>query len=180
MRRTSSPRRYAQAVFQIAVEKDGLDTWMEDLRFLSSALEDRDFSDLLDAPQISAGHKLSMVRQTLGDSVGTLALNLVSILASQSLAHTVSGVLGEYERLVDAHRGIERAEIVSAVPVDKGQLAETAKLLEGIVGKEVRLTSTVEPQVIGGLIVRVGDRVIDGSVKAKLSDMRSSIVEQGS
>ena len=177
MARAPSPTRYAQAVFQIALEKDELDVWLDDLRVLAVALETSEFSQLLDAPQVPAANKVDSISQALGDSVAPMALNLLSILASRNMAHLVPGVLEEYGRNLDAHRGIERAEVVVAVPLDKGQQENIVKLLEGIVGKEVRLSPFVDPQILGGLIARVGDRVIDGSVRSKLAEMRRSITE---
>jgi len=88
------------------------------------------------------------------------------------------GMLEEYERLIDAHRGIERGEVLSAVPLDSAQRAKVASLLEEIGGNEVRLTSAVEPRVLGGMIARVGDRVIDGSVRTNLTEMRRRIVDR--
>ena len=173
-----SPRRYAQAVFQLALERDELDTWVEDLRVLAVTLENRQFADLLDAPQVPAAHKLRAIGETLNDSVSPLAVNLVSILARRNLAHLVGGILEDYARLLDGHRGIERAQVASAVPLDDDQRAKIAELLEGIAGKKVQLSAIVEPQIIGGLIARVGDRVLDGSARARLADMRRNIVEQ--
>ena len=180
MPRAPSPRRYAQAVFQIAVERDELDSWREDLEVLTAALKDRDFAALLDAPQVHSELKLNAARETLSTAIGPLALNLLSVLALRGLAHLVPGILDEYGRLLDAHRGIERAEVASAVHLDSEQQSKVAKLLEGIVGNEVQLTSVLEPEVLGGLIARVGDRLIDGSTRTKLRGMRRSIVEQTS
>ena len=178
MPKALSPRRYAQAVFQIALERDELEKWVEDLRVLANTLEYQEFSTLLDAPQVPAAHKIDAIRETFGKSVGPLALNLMSILASRNLAHLAPGMLEEYERLLDAHRGIERGEVLSAVPLDSAQRAKIASLLEEIGGNEVRLTSAVEPRVLGGMIARVGDRVIDGSVRTKLTEMRRRIVDR--
>ena len=114
----------------------------------------------------------------MGDSVGPLALNLASMLASRDLAHLVPGVLDEYQRLLDAHRGIERAEVVAAVPLDSDQRGKVVELLQGIAGKEIRLKLDVEPQILGGLIARVGDRLIDGSIRTRLEEMRRGIAEQ--
>ena len=180
MPRAPSPRRYAQAVFQIAVERDELDSWREDLEVLTAALEDNDFSTLLDAPQVHSELKLNAARETLSKAVGPLALNLLSILALRGLVHLVPGILDEFGRLLDAHHGIERAEVASAVQLDREQQSKVSKLLEGIVGNEVRLTSVLEPEVLGGLVARVGDRLIDGSTRSKLRGMHRSIVEQTS
>ena len=178
MPRVVSPRRYAQAVFQLAVESGQLETWSEDLRVVAVALENAEMAGLLDSPQVPVSVKIDTIKQVLGDSVERLALNLVSLLAVRKLCYLVPGILDEYGHLVDAHGGIERAEVVSAVELDDGQRSAILRVIEEIVGNEVRLTSRVDPEILGGLIVRVGDRVLDGSVRARLREMRRRIVER--
>jgi F-type H+-transporting ATPase subunit delta len=160
------------------VENGQLDTWSEDLRVIAVALENTEMAGLLDSPQVPASVKIDIIKQVLGDSVERLALNLVSLLAVRTLCHLVPGILDEYERLVDAHGGIERAEVVSAVDLNDAQRSAVLGVVEDIVGTEVRLTTRVEPEILGGLIVRVGDRVMDGSVRARLREMRRRIVER--
>ena len=178
MPRAPSPRRYAQAVYQIALEREEPDTWVEDLQAMAAALEDRDLLELLDAPQVPAAHKTRAIGQVIGDSVEPLALNLVSLLATRGQAHLLPGILEQYVRLLDRHRGVERAEVVSAVPLPADRRDAIAGVLEALVNKRVQLVSIVDPQVLGGFIARVGDQVVDGSVRTRLKEMRRSIVEQ--
>jgi F-type H+-transporting ATPase subunit delta len=165
-------------VFQIALERDELDGWTEDLRTLAVALEDREFVGLLDAPQVPLSRKTAMVRGAMGDSIGRLATNLISLLASRNLAHMLPSVFEEFTVMLDQHRGVERADIVSAVALDDAQKEKISRLLEGLVGKRVSITSLVDPQILGGLVATVGDRVIDGSARTKLRDMRRELVER--
>lgn len=174
----ASAMRYAQAVFKIALDQDELDGWLEDMTLLAQALESRELAEFLDAPQVSVERKVGLIRETICDTVAPLALNLLSLLASRSIAHLLTGVLDQYQRLLDAHRGIDRAEIVSAIPLDDQQRQRIIELLKGITGNEVRLTSRVEPQILGGFVARVGDRVIDGSTRSKLGVMRRELVER--
>jgi F-type H+-transporting ATPase subunit delta len=178
MPKALSPRRYAQAVFQIAAESGDLDEWAQDLETLSAALQDPDLSRFLDAPQVSAAAKTDAITQTLASSVGPLALNLVLLLGSRSTAGLMPGITEQYDRLLNAHRGIESGEVVAAVSLNDEQQGKVAQILEGVVGTKVRLTAHAEPSILGGLIARVGDRVIDGSLKNRLKEMRRSIVER--
>ena len=178
MPRALSPRRYAQAVFQIAVESDELDQWQTDLETLSMALQDGDLSRFLDAPQVPADAKTDAVNQTFGSSVGPLAVNLVLLLGSRGAASLLPDVTEEYGRLLDVHRGIEQADVTSAVPLDDEQTRRVTEILESVVGAKVRLWAHVEPAIVGGLVARVGDRVIDGSVRTRLEKMRRSVVER--
>ena len=175
MPKAASARRYAQAVFQIALEKDQLDGWLEDLAVLARELESPGFAGFLDAPQVPVTEKIRVVADTLGDAVDPLGVNLLSLLASRTSAGLLPSIVEEYQRLLDRQRGIERAEVASAVPLDDEQRQRVVDLLEGIVAKKVELAPRVEPEIIGGIIARVGDRVIDGSARTKLREMRRSL-----
>ena len=178
MPKAASGRRYAQAVFQIAMERGELDSWLDDLTLLARALENSELSDLLDAPQISASRKREIIRDTLGQTVGPLALNVLSLLASRNIASTMPSVVSYYERLLDASRGVERAEVISAVPLDDRQLGQVVELLKVVANKEIRLAARTDSEIIGGIITKVGDRVIDGSVRTRLESMKRALVEQ--
>ena len=169
--------RYAQAAFQIAIGQDALDQWMDDLSLMAQALDSPEFADFLEAPQVPIGKKVEVIKSTLGGSVDRLAVNLISLLASRGIARIIPSIVAEYQRLLDSHRGIERAQVVTAVPLDDARRQRIAELLQDIVGKEVRMTSRVNPEIIGGLIARVGDRVIDGSTRTRLQAMRRELIQ---
>jgi F-type H+-transporting ATPase subunit delta len=174
----ASARRYAQAVFQIALERDELDEWVDDLAAIASSLSNIDFSGLLDAPQVPASEKIEAAKNVLGGTVGPLALNLVSLLATRNLVRLAPDISEAYGALLDAHRGIERALVTTAVPLDEGHAARVAEMLEGIVGRQVQVSSAVDPQILGGLVAQIGDRVIDGSARTRLRAMRREVVDQ--
>ena len=171
----ASAKRYARAVFEIAQESDELDGWLDDLAVLVQETGGTEFADFLNAPQVSMDRKIELVKGSVGDAVGPMAVNLLLVLASRGAASRLHEVAEGYQQLVDAHRGIERAEVVSAVQLDKQQLDGVAGLLREISGKDVTVADRVEPEVLGGLIVRVGDRVMDGSTRTRLQKMRKSL-----
>ena len=178
MPRAASARRYAQAAFQIALEAGELDAWLADLTLAADALRNEEFVGVLDAPQVPLDRKVAVITEALGDSVAPLVLNLVSLLASRHIAYLLGEVVEQYQALLDAHQGIERAEAVSAVPLEPQQRQMLEELLKGLAGKDVRLTSRVDPQILGGLVARVGDRVLDGSSRTRLQAMRRDLAER--
>ncbi len=178
MPRYPSARRYAQAVFQIALEHDSLDVWVEDLQTLADLLGDGEVAAFLDAPQVPEAKKLETIQQLLGDSVSTLAANLLALLATKNMTVLMPGILEQFSVMVDSHRGIEWADVTTAVPLDDAQQKEVSLLLSGIAGSEVSLRTYVEPELIGGIVARLNDRVIDGSVRSKLRNMHRQVVEQ--
>ena len=171
----ASAKRYARAVFEIAQETGEIEGWLDDLGVLVRDVDNADVAAYLDAPQVSIERKAELVRGAFGDTVGPLAINLLLVLASRGNASLIRGVAEEYQQIVDADRGIERAEVVSAVQLDRQQLDDISSLLKTVSGKEVTVADRVEPDILGGLIVRVGDRVMDGSTRTRLQKMRKSL-----
>ena len=174
----ASARRYAQAVFEMAVENDNLDRWLDDLTLLADSTTNREFAQTLSAPRIPLAQKESIIRQALGDSVEPLALNLMCLLASRGSVQTLPGIADRYQEMLDAHRGIERAEVVSAVALSDEQRESVTQTLRDMSGKDVRLTARVDPELLGGLVIRIGDQVMDGSARSRLQNMRRELAER--
>lgn len=165
-------------MFQLALEQDGLERWLDDLTLVASAIQNAEFSDFLDAPQVTLAQKVQVIKDSLQDNIAPLALNLVSLLASRNSANLLPGITEVYQELLDAHTGIERADVVTAVSVDDNQQKRIADLLKSLVGKEVTITTRVEPELIGGFVARVGDRVIDGSTRTRLAELKREIASR--
>ena len=178
MPRRASAKRYAQAVFQIALESDDTGKWREDLDVLAMSVRTGEFYVFLNSPQVTTSRKKELMDLTVAGSISTIALNFLSLLTERKLVHIIPDIVGEYGRLLDYHNGIEHSEIISAIPLDSDQETALAKLMTEIIQRQVRLSTTVDPKILGGFVARVGDRVIDGSVQSKLQKMHREIVDQ--
>jgi F-type H+-transporting ATPase subunit delta len=178
MPRAASARRYAQAVFEIALEKGELEKWLDDLTLLADSVSNQQFVDFLSQPRITVEAKVNVVRESLGDSVGPLALNLMCLLATRNIPHILGGITDQFQELLDSERGIERAEVVSAVQLSDDEHLRVTEMLSGLTGSDVRLTTRVDSQILGGMIVRIGDRVMDGSSRSRLQAMRKELADR--
>ena len=176
MARGASARRYAQAVFAIALDHGEPDRWLDDLALLADTLANEEFAAFLDAPQLTLNQKTNLIEETLGGSVSELARNLISLLASRNSARLLPSITESYQEMLDEHNGVERAEIVAAVPLSDEQQERIETMLAGIVGRSITATARVEPQILGGFVARVGDKVIDGSTRTKLDGLRRELV----
>ena len=174
----ASARRYAQAAFELALEKGELEQWLDDLTLLADAVSNREFIDFLAQPRVTAEAKVRVVREALGDAVGPLALNLMSLLATRDIAHILGAITDQFQELLDSHRGIERAEVVSAVELSDDERAGVSQMLSTMTGSDVRLTARVDANILGGMIVRIGDRVMDGSARSKFQAMRRELADR--
>ncbi len=173
-----STTRYAQAVFQLAVDHDELDHWLDDLTQLADAVTDEGLRQILAAPRVPFTQKERLIRQAFESSLGPLAVNLMLLLASRNLVHILPGVVDKYQEMLDAHRGIERADVISAVPLNDSQRQKVSETLSNLSGSEISLTTRVDASILGGMIIRIGDDVIDGSTRTRLQTMRRELARR--
>ena len=171
-------RRYAQAAFELAKEKDNLDRWVEDLTRASDVLGDSDVLGFLDAPQVTDSVKLDGIGKLLAD-VDPLVRNTVNLMTVNRDISKFKDMFRVFGEMADKHRGIARAEVVTAVPLEKAHRDRLAAGLAKLVGRsEVDITESVDPNIIGGVVAKVGDRLIDGSTRTQLQAMRNSVAER--
>jgi F-type H+-transporting ATPase subunit delta len=171
-------RRYAQAAFELAKEKDNLDRWVEDLTRAAEILGDPDVLGFLDAPQVTDSVKLGGIGKLLAD-VDPLVRNTVNLMTVNRDISKFADTFRIFSEMADENRGIARAEVVTAVPLDKARRDQVAASLGKLVGRdEVIITESVDPNIIGGVVAKVGDRLIDGSTRTQLQAMRNSLAER--
>ena len=171
-------RRYAQAAFELASEHNNLARWEEDLARAGEVLGDSDVMGFLDAPQVSDRAKLDGIETLLSD-VETMVRNTVKLMTVNRDITKFPHMHRVFGEMADEHRGIARAEVVTAVPLDDARRDQLAAGLAKLVGRdEVIITERVDPGIIGGVVARVGDRLIDGSTRTQLQAMRASLAER--
>lgn len=169
-------RRYAEAAFELARADDDLDRWAAELHRAAELAADPTAARMADDPALDLAARRRTVERLLGDSVGSKVRNLALLLVERGRFGTLPAVVAEYDRLVREARGIVAATVTSAAPLDPQETAAVRSRLEALTGHQVELTSTVDPELIGGLTVRVGDRLIDASVRGRLARLRDRLV----
>ena len=175
MARVASARRHAQAAFQIALERGELDLWRGDLERIAAAIKDSQLYPLLENPKMPFSEKARILNLCL-EGVTPLAMNLAYLLVTRRRLGIVEDIVGEYQHLVDEHRGIAHAEVATAVPVDEELKDRLVHRLGAMLDREIVLSTRVDPSLIGGLVARVGDKLIDGSTKSRLLSLRESLI----
>ncbi len=171
-------RRYSQAVFEIALERKELDRWQSDLRKIASLGEDATVIALLQNPKLHFDDKARLLSEQLGD-INPLALNLVYLLVTRGRLGMVGDIADEYQRLLDSYRGIEQAEVITAIPLDDEDKPRLEERLGAVIGKKVVLKPRVDSSVIGGIIARIGGKLLDGSTRGKLAALKRELVGTG-
>ena len=170
-------RRYSQAIFRMALEKKDFNKWQSDLRKASSLMKDSALFSLIANPKIEVDQKTMTLEQRLGD-VNPMVIKLLLMLASKSRLALIDDIAEEYQASVDNYRGIEGtevAEVTTAIPLDDDDQLKVAERITEIIGKPVLLKPKVDPGIIGGIIIRVGDKLIDGSIRSKLAALKKDL-----
>ena len=173
-------RRYSQAVFNIALQAKELNRWQSDLRKIASLVKDDALFALLQDAELDFDNKARVLSERLGD-INPLALKLVSLLVTKGKLDMIGDIADEYQRLLDNYRGIEGAEVAevtTAFPLDDEDRLRLAQRLTTIVGKPIVLKPKVDSSLIGGIIIRIGDKLIDGSIRSKLEALKNELVRR--
>jgi F-type H+-transporting ATPase subunit delta len=173
--------RYANALFELALEANALAAVEKDLdRFSALIEESADLKRLVRSPVFSADEQLRAVDAVLAkDEIGGLVANLVKVTAGNRRLFAVPEMISAFKRLAARQRGEVAAEVTSAEPLSERHVADLKAALKASLGKDGTLDTHVDPALIGGLIVKVGSRMIDGSLRTKLNSLKLAMKEVG-
>jgi F-type H+-transporting ATPase subunit delta len=171
---SAQAKRYAQAVFQIARETNTFDRWLADLAMLAGLTQENLFAQALETPNLTAGEKAELLKYRY-PKVGPLAINLVGLLLERGRLKLLPGIYAEMQRLYDSHRGIQRAEVMTAVTLTREEQTQVEKRLSAITGKNMTITSKVDASLVGGLIARFDGKLLDASTRSRLQALKKEI-----
>jgi F-type H+-transporting ATPase subunit delta len=177
MLQVGAGRRYAEAAFQLA-ERDGkVDAWQRDLALAAGLARDQRVARAVDSPAVPFGDRRRAVEQMLGGRVSPQAGNLVLLLAKRGRFAILPEVSAEYDALVRESRGIVAATVTTPAPLSEQELAQVTAKVEQLAGTKAELTLATDPTLLGGLTIRIGDRLIDASVRGRLQRLRGRLVQ---
>lgn len=169
-------RRYARAVFEIGRDDQDLDGWLRDLRVTRDVFEDPTLRAFLESPAVPTDQKLQMIDNSLG-TLGAKARNFAFLLVQNRRTNLIGDIVAAYEDELDKLRGVVHARVTTAVPLNERAAADVRSRLVQLTGaRQVELTTTVDPTIIGGFVARIGDRLIDASVVGRLNALRDSLM----
>jgi F-type H+-transporting ATPase subunit delta len=172
---TTAARRYAEAAFQVALRDDALDDWRDDLALAAEILGRPDVAPVVHSPAVPLVDRQAVVARLLERRIRTPALRLVSLLVERGRVSALPRVSEQYERLLNAHRGVVVATVTSAAPLTTGETAEIRSRVVAMAGATVDLRTAVDPALLGGLTLQVGDRLLDASIRGRLERLRDQL-----
>jgi F-type H+-transporting ATPase subunit delta len=173
-------KRYAHALFELAQDDKTVDVVSADLASLCRAMgASADLRRLVRSPVFSAGDQEKALRAIL-EKMGAngLTIKFVLLLAQKRRLRVLTQIVQAYEHLIATSRGETEAEVTAARTLSDAELAELKTVLKSRLGKEPRLHSKVDPTLLGGLVVKVGSRMIDSSLRTKLDGLRQAMKGQ--
>ena len=174
MRETRIAKPYAQALYSAATEQDILDQIVADVNQILQLIQDsEDFDQFLTNPILSPQFKSEMFQQLLSETVHPLTLNFLLLLALKQRERSLVAILQMFLEIVDLQAGRVVAQVTSAVPLTDAQKTTLSQQLSDYSGAEVRLELNEDTAIQGGVIVRLGDTVFDGSIISQLQRMRT-------
>ena len=173
--------RYATALFEIAKEAKALPKVEKDIALLNAALdESADLRDLISNPvytRSQQGEAIAAIASKM--KLGTEISNTIGLMASKRRLFTLPSMLASVKALIAEEKGEVTAEVTSAKALTKAQSDKLAASLKKTFGKDIVINATVDESIIGGLIVKVGSKMIDTSIKSKLSNLQNTMKEVG-
>ena len=167
-------QRYARALFDLAVEKDAMDQWATDLAQLAEVMQDEQFNLFLKHAEVPLERKIESLATVLAD-IDPLVRNLGSLLITRGSVNSIGDVAIAYNRLVDDRLGRQRIEVTTAVELELDEADRIRQFVVGLIQREVVMTTRVDESILGGMVIQIGDRLMDGSTRSKLEVLRKQI-----
>jgi F-type H+-transporting ATPase subunit delta len=175
-RPTTAARRYAEAAFELATRDGALEPWADGLALTAGVAADAAVAHLMDNPSIAHADRQAAVTKLFEGRVVPGVLNLARLLARRGRFETLPAVAAEFTRLLNRRNGVVEAVVTSAGPLTATETDAIGARIRAMTGSGVSLRTEVDPGLIGGLTVKVGDQLLDASVRGRLERLRNQLV----
>jgi F-type H+-transporting ATPase subunit delta len=170
--RGAAARRYAQAVFDLAKEAGSLDEWLADLKTLNSLFGDEKTVNMLEDPKLTRDAQYKIVDDLVAKvQVDPLVGNFIKLLVQRGRLASLPRIVEIFGEMYNREKGIVIADVITAIPLDDAHRKEVADRLARITGKTIELRLHTDPSILGGIVTRIGDELIDASVASQLAQL---------
>ena len=176
---TGNARRYAEATFEIARRDGSIELWLAQLDRAAAAVADPSVMRRLENPRAPLAERHAALVSVLGADLQAKVANLIGLLMRRRRLDALPLIAREFRRLYNRDAGIVEASATSAAVLDQAEVDALRTRLEQVSGKRVELALNVDPSLLGGVQVRLGDRLIDGSVRGRLERLRARLAGSG-
>jgi F-type H+-transporting ATPase subunit delta len=174
-RRETAARRYAEAAFQIGRADGTLDAWDGDLARVEELLVHAELRRMIEHPVVPFAAKERLLQGVAGDRVGAEALRLVLLMIRRGRPRAIGRMIAHFGELLRVERGVVLVEVRTALELEPEQRAAISERLAQLTGERVEMNEVVDESLIGGIAVRIGDRLYDASVRNRLERLRARL-----
>lgn len=172
-------KRYAKALFEVAGESNAVADVEQELKAVALAIgSDAEIGKFLAFPNIETSRKIAILKQALSGKVSDAVLNTIELLVERGRQEDIEGVYGAYKKVAGEALGQADAIVYTAKPLDADEMTKVVARFSAVSGKAIRAEQVVEPTLLGGIQVRIGDRLYDGSLSGKLARLEQSLKSQ--
>lgn len=169
-----SGQRYAQAIFELAVEQNQVESYTNDLEFADQVLQDEEFRAFLSHAEVPIVRKIGAIDAVFAE-ISPSVKNLISLLVTRGAGDSIHDIRAGYVGLLDVHLGRQRVEVTSAVTLEPQELDRITEYVSRVINKDVVVSARVDESILGGFIVQIGDQLLDGSTRSRLEQLRKQI-----
>lgn len=171
---SKAARRYAKALMQSALEQDILDDVEKDIQFILRTVQDsKELTVFLKSPVIKKEDKQEVLAKIFDSHISSETKGLLSLLSEKNREALLEDICNGFIQLYNAHEGIIQVDVITAYELDEKQTKKLHDALVTSTGKKVEMDLTIDPEILGGIIVRIDDTVLDGSVKHKIRKLKN-------
>ncbi len=167
---------YSAALFDVCVEQNKIDEFMNQMGFINEVLKtNEEFFEILTTPRINVDEKKKIIDEVFGSKLNKEIVNFVKILIDKRRIAYIIDIADEFERMACEYKGIVKAKAYSSICLDSEQIKKLEKKLSEQSGKTVEIENIVDKSLLGGVMIRFNDVVIDGTLKGKLEDLENNL-----
>ena len=170
---TKAAIRYAKAILSLAIDKKNADDVNENMQLIANTIDGaKDLQIVLNSPVIKVEIKEKTLLSIFGSSINTVSKGLIHLLIENKRLEMLGEIAKQYTIIYDFHKGTQSAIVTTAVPLTDSLKEKILSKVKNIVGKKVSIENIIDPSLIGGFILRVGDKQFDASISGEMNDLR--------
>ncbi|WP_069998903.1 ATP synthase F1 subunit delta [Cellulosilyticum sp. I15G10I2] len=171
-------KRYATALFDLAISDNRIEDYVKEAELIVNLFrEEPNFEVILQSKKVTVDEKLSLIEKIFVDQVSPALVGLMILTVKKSRQEFLLNIFEAFLQMVKNHKGILKATVTSAVALQESQLEAIKTQLENSTKTQIELDTVIDASIIAGLVIRVGDKVVDASIKGKMQTLKKQLTE---
>jgi F-type H+-transporting ATPase subunit delta len=169
---------YANALFEVGLEGGTIDTLYTELNEVADVFEaNPDYFELIKTPNVNGDERKAIITETFEKHISKELLNFLKVLIDKKRANTILSVRREFNEFYYDHKGIVHATAYTVAPLGDDDISKLEARLSDLTGKTIQVGNVIEENLLGGMVVKIGDKIIDGSIRKKLNAMKTDLAK---